>query len=282
LTDHKFKFDDLNGENIFEPELRAEISEYLRHDCLSLAQIMIDFREQLAADPKIEIDITDCFTSSTLAKKLYFQKYYFRYCKRETNQYIYEVNKEIDQELRRSYFGGRCDVYGYGKFKDVYYYDFTSLYPSICAKNVLPIGDPVRVEGWEINLEKFYGFVCCQVTTNKDTLPLHGHKFNGKLVFAHHDKTEMLLFSEEIKYGLKMGYEYKPMYGYSFGNAPLLRDIMNDGFKLKADYKEAGQTVLSTTWKKVINSCYGFFGIRFADKRGVSLMTSDQLDIALD
>ena len=71
-------------------------------------------------------------------------------------------------------------------------------------------------------------------------MPLHGHKFNGKLVFAHHDKTEMLLFSEEIKYGLKMGYEYKPMYGYSFGNAPLLKDIMNDGFKLKADYKEAG------------------------------------------
>ncbi len=57
---------------------------------------------------------------------------------------------------------------------------------------------------------------------------------------------------------------------------------MNDGFRLKAMYKNLGQTVLSTTWKKVINSCYGFFGIRFADKRGVSLMTSDQLDIALD
>jgi len=37
LTDHKFKFDDLNAENIHEVELKAEIREYLKHDCLSLA-----------------------------------------------------------------------------------------------------------------------------------------------------------------------------------------------------------------------------------------------------
>jgi hypothetical protein len=72
LTEHKFKFDELNAQNINEVELKREISEYLMHDCLSLAEIVIDFREKLINDPKIEIDICDCFTSSTLAKKLYF------------------------------------------------------------------------------------------------------------------------------------------------------------------------------------------------------------------
>jgi hypothetical protein len=36
----------------------------------------------------------------------------------------------------------------------------------------------------------------------------------------------MMLFSEEIKLGLSLGYEYKPLYGYSFSKAPLLKDIM--------------------------------------------------------
>lgn len=44
LTEHKFKFDDLNSENINDDELKSEIREYLKHDCLSLAEIMIKFR----------------------------------------------------------------------------------------------------------------------------------------------------------------------------------------------------------------------------------------------
>jgi hypothetical protein len=34
------------------------------------------------------------------------------------------------------YFGGRCDIYGYGKFENVFYYDFTSLYPAMGAKHI--------------------------------------------------------------------------------------------------------------------------------------------------
>ena len=59
----------------------------------------------------------------------------------------------------------------------------------------------------------------------------------------------MMLFSEELKLGLELGYEYKPLYGYAFENAPLLRDIMTDGFKLKAESKKNGQPVLEKTWK---------------------------------
>ena len=283
MSNHAFNFDDLNAENIHDPELCAEIREYLRHDCLSLAQIMIEFREQTIMDPKIEIDITNCFTSATLAKKLFFEKYYHRYCDKSRNRYIYHLNRELDTDLRRSYYGGRCDIYTYSNtpFKNVYYYDFTSLYPSV-GRNMLPIGEPVKVNGLDIDLENFYGFVCCDVTTNPDTLPLHGHKYDGKLVFAHHVNTEMMLFSEEIKAGLALGYTYKPLYGYRFDKAPLLRDVMTDGFKFKAEAKRNGQPILERTFKQIINSIYGFWGLRWQDKRGVSMMTGDQLDLALE
>jgi hypothetical protein len=188
LTDHKFKFDDLNAVNIFEDELQTEIREYLKHDCLSLAEIMIKFRQQLIYDPKIEIDITNCYTSSTLAKKLFFEKYYYRYCHKETEKYIYEVNKEIDAELRMSYFGGRCDIYGYGKFNKCYYYDFTSLYPYVGSKYMFPIGDPELLTEYdldecgddfteEFDIDNFFGFILCKVRTNPKTIPLHGFKY---------------------------------------------------------------------------------------------------------
>jgi hypothetical protein len=68
----------------------------------------------------------------------------------------------------------------------------------------MPIGNPVRIEGDEIDITKFYGFIRCLVTTNRKSLPLHGYKSSkeGKLAFAHHVDTEMMLFSEEIKRGL--------------------------------------------------------------------------------
>lgn len=103
-TGHKFKFDDLNSDNVYnDASLKAEISDYLKHDCLSLAQILIEFRDKLLKEPTIELDICDCFTSATLAKKLYFNKYYERYTKatwvggkQTKRRYIWQVNRKTD------------------------------------------------------------------------------------------------------------------------------------------------------------------------------------------
>jgi hypothetical protein len=78
---------------------------------------------------------------ATLAKKVYFKNYYPAIVDKETNRYIYEVGRDTDLDVRRSFYGGRCDIYGFGKFDKVYYYDFTSLYPSM-GKHMLPIGAP--------------------------------------------------------------------------------------------------------------------------------------------
>lgn len=87
-----------------------------------------------------------------MAKKLYFNKYYPRYTKdrwvggkKMSKQFIYHVNREADKFIRNSYFGGRCDIHRFGKFKKVYYYDFTSLYPYCGSKHMMPIGLPIKV-----------------------------------------------------------------------------------------------------------------------------------------
>ena len=47
----------------------------------------------------------------------------------------------------------------------------------------------------------------------------------------------MLLFSEEIKKGIKIGNTYEFIYGYHFNKSKLLEEIMSEGFKLKAESK---------------------------------------------
>jgi len=91
----------------------------------------------------------------------------------------------------------------------------------------------------------------------------------------------MWLFSEEIKYGLSIGYKYNLIQGYSFDKAPLLRDIMTDGFQLKARATRDDQPVLTKTWKILINSAYGFFGLKWQEKRGITACNNDQLDLFL-
>lgn len=59
----------------------------------------------------------------------------------------------------------------------------------------MPIGEPKFIQGSDIDIKNFFGFIRCKVTTNTATIPLHGHKFEGKLVFSHHQGTEMTLFS---------------------------------------------------------------------------------------
>lgn len=115
----------------------------------------------------------------------------------------------------------------------------------------------------EIDINKFFGFIRCKLWTNKDTIPLHGYKSENKLVFAHHDGTEMTLFSEEIKRGLFLGYRYEFIDGYKFDQGPVMKQFMEDGFRLKAESKAQGKSVMEKTWKIMINSGYGFWGIRW-------------------
>ena len=69
---------------------------------------------------------------------------------------------------------------------------------------------------------------------NEDHIPLHGIKHSNKLIFGKYDKTEMTLYSEEIKYGLSLGYTYEIIDGMKFNRSQLLKDFMVGGFQHKA------------------------------------------------
>ena len=84
-------------------------------------------------------------------------------------------------------------------------------------RNEHEIGEPAKIialEGSKTTkaFSKFFGFLEVQVRTlDKDRLPLHAVKKNGKLLFPIVENwTTTWLFSEEMRRGLELEqYEYK-------------------------------------------------------------------------
>ena len=80
------------------------------------------------------------------------------------------------------------------------------------------------------------------------------------------------MFSEEIKLGLEENqYEYIMGDAIGFQRGKILKDFMSDGFKKKAEAKSMNQAALAQVWKIIINSGYGFFGLRTQDRDAVEI-----------
>jgi hypothetical protein len=76
----------------------------------------------------VGLNITKCLTGASISKKTFFNMYY----KEQTNP-VYSLDDTMDKYIRDFYYGGRTEIFQIGKVKadKLYYYDFTSLYPSI-------------------------------------------------------------------------------------------------------------------------------------------------------
>ena len=85
---------------------------------------------------------------------------------------------------------------------------------------------------------------------------------------------------EELKLGIQSGvYEYKIGGGWSFQSAPWMKAFFEEAFKRKAEAKKAGNKALAQVWKIIINSAYGFWGIRVEDKDSVLIQEKGACDI---
>lgn len=235
----------------------------------SAVKCLIDHKIQQNLDEKtIGLNITDCFTASTLSKKLFYIHDYNQY-----SHPIYTLPSEIDKYVRNSYYGGRCEIFYQGvKNGKFYYYDFTSLYPDV-GRKLLPFGEPIFMNGEDIDIINFYGFIRCMVRQkSKEYKNLHAI-YDNKLLFPYIENwTEMTLFSEEIKLGMKHEmYEYQFLDGYRFEREHLLKNFFENGFKRKDEASKEGKGSIKYVWKLIINSGYGFFGLRREDRTAVKI-----------
>ncbi len=238
-----------------------ELKKYLRNDVFGLLEVLNTFG--IGVWNELGIDITKCFTGASLSKRNFFKNYY------DTKFPIYKLSDDNDKFIRNSYFGGRVECFQLGEIGKNYYFDFTSLYPDVGRKN-LPYGPPENIKFNKITKlpKDFFGFVQCLVKTkNTNHIPKHAVYKDNRLIFPiFKNWTTINVFSEELDYNQ---YYYEFISGIKFKKARIKQRFFTDGFRKKAQSKKDGNNAMAQAHKIIINSGYGFWGLKTKNRDGI-------------
>ena len=239
------------------------------------------------------INMTDCFTSSSFAKKLLYKHYLPHHS--NSRYKIYTLCKREEQSIRKGYFGGRTEAFVLGDtnnmgYDKVFYFDETSKYPAEMCKHRIPYGNPTYVYPTEETNKSYnsvykfvkqnFGFYKCRIKStafSKNYKPLIGYKDpeTKRLQFQfYNDWFEIEgLFSHEILTGLEYNlYEFEIIHCIKFQGDHILKNIAKGLFDNKAVAKKKGNSVEAKSNKIVVNSLYGLFGLNTYDRDGISIV----------
>ena len=237
-------------------DLKRETLKYLKSDVEGLLEAILKFRDNI--HNKYNLNLTKYKTIAGLALAIYSSNYIPKELKPELKM----VKGSLETKLRSSYFGGNVEVY-INEISNAYYYDMNSQYPTAML-NDMPVGNPTL--SLEKDLNKIFGFVYGEITPpGNEVLRVPFIQYRDprtNLVYCPNNKINSfsrLIFSEEIKYAIKYGYEFKLDYAYTFNRGKdLFKDYVNDHFEIKKKGKDPVQINIA---KLLLNSLYGRLGM---------------------
>ncbi len=174
------------------------------------------------------------------------------------------VNKDIEDFIRRSYFGGRVEAFSNPKWDAVVcYMDINSLYPNVMYRNKFPIGKPLKLQKLDLPsfmyvLNRFEGFVNCKIRVPKMKVQPLPYFSNGKLIFPYGILEGHWAFPE-IRLALENGCELLEIHEcYYFTESEyIFKDYIDKFYPLKKSATDEGIRALI---KLLLNSLYGKFG----------------------
>jgi hypothetical protein len=177
-------------------------------------------------------------------------------------------DESVTDFIFKSYFGGRTEVFERGEFKDLYYYDKNSLYPSAMKKRLpLPQSAVQMVKGSFEGITKYMGvsevYVKCVDNLNKPFLPV---RKDGKLIFPTGEFRGVYTHAELNK-AISLGYKI-----YEIGRQVIYRkthrpfkEYVETLYQERLKQKRSNDPLEKVT-KLLMNSLYGKFGMRKVTK----------------
>jgi hypothetical protein len=187
------------------------------------------------------------------------------------------VKGELESEIRKAYFGGNVEVY-INSITNGYLYDVNSQY-STAMLNDMPIGEPVF--SLETDLNKIFGFVFGEITCpNENSLQVPFIQYKDpfdKMNECPRGSFKRLIFSEEIKYAIKYGYNINVIYCYQFKRGKnLFKDYVNDHYEIKKNSKDPVQRAIA---KLFLNALYGKMGMKELENTLKIVSKKEALDL---
>ena len=258
--DHKL----INADNFMS--LKEKVLPYLENDVLGLYELVDSMRKVYKEDYNINLETA--LTCASTARQFFINNHDWY------NVPIYEIPFNQYLELKDYYYGGRCECFHIGSVeKELFYYDFTSLYPWVMAKSPYPYGTYKKkdISGEKFN-PKWFGMVKAYVRTTDFTMrPYLPHKDSvGKLNFSHFKENTLLwITTEEWRYIIdnNLGYEITPLeiLDYENQHTAYFKGMVDKLFKAKKDAEMEGNDARRAMSKIIVNSLYGFWGIKLSE-----------------
>jgi len=200
---------------------------------------------------KYKVNIHDKFrlSISSLACKIYETNYKIK------AKLVRNLNKKQDQYIRKSYYGGRTEIYK-PYVAENYYYDINSLFGSIMRSEEMPIGNPIYYDelffNTNFNISTFFGFLDVMVSYEPDLqsellpiLPIKSENAHAELGNIFPIGTfRGVYFSEELKYAIKHGYKILKIYsGYQLKKENIFKEYVESIYSARLD---TNSTILNT------------------------------------
>ena len=233
-----------NNKNFFN--FKEYSIKYCSRDVLITSSFMSNIQKIVKS---FDINIKKIYSAPSLSLKIFDKKY-------NNNKVSIKYNTFLDDQIRDSYFGGRCEVYGnpYEEEK-IYHFDFSGMYGS-CMKEKFCFGK-YKINKECIKVEK-PGFYFIEYYSEMSIPVLPHHRINDKkLVFTNGNLKGIYWYEEIILFIKKGGIIKKIHYSIEFENYDYIFndfvDFFNDIRNKGDDYKLFG--------KLMINSLYGRLGM---------------------
>lgn len=246
---------------------KNESIKYCNLDCKCLYDILIKFNELIFNEFKVNVHKS--LTLPALAMRIYK----VNFMPADT---IYQILGNIEESIRLSYTGGAVDVYKphnriskpFDKnplFKKLFYYDVNSLYPTVMANCLIPVGKPTYFEGdirkYDINA---FGFFYCKITSPDNMLhPILQRRIKtseGIRTIAGLGTWTGWIFSGEMDNAIKNGYTFEILSGYLFDKGNIFSGYVNKMYALRKQYDKSH--AMNLIAKLLMNSLYGKFGMK--------------------
>ena len=243
-----------------------------KHDALYKFTLLLKFYNNINLNFNINISKSRILTLPGLSLSIFRKNY--------PNNYLLIARLRLreDNFIRKSYFGGRNEIY-IPISEHSYYYDINSLYGYIMANNDFPIGRPIKIDILEsFNIEAFYGF--CEVIVkviDNGKLPVLPIKLGkDELISYPTGIFKGIYFSEELKLAKKQGtIILKILAAYKFEKqSNLFKEYISKIYNLRLN---ESNKELKKTYKLLINGLYGRLALSIENQRIIPVSENSEV-----
>lgn len=238
-------------ENFIKYNKILDIKNYSIKYCMNDVKITYSFLNNLKNIIKVfKINIENVNSSPSLALEIFNKRF-------NHNKIKLSHNNLIDKFARKSYFGGRCEVYG-NPFEDdyIFHYDFTGMYAQ-CMLEKFPYGKHyIDINTKDFTKPGIYWIEYTSIDMYRPILPHHREK-DKKLLFCN-GKMKGSFWYEEIQLFIENGgIVNKILYSLTFEK---YEEVFNEYVDFFTNLRKKSKEY-NIFGKLMINSIYGRLGM---------------------